>query len=77
MRFATVAEAKNRLSEYLAKARRRNEPILITHHGKPYALIQPVSEQDLDALDWKQLSRKRLAEAWGNGPDAHALYDYL
>ncbi len=63
MRFATVAEARNRLSEYLAKARRRNEPILITHHGKPYALIQPLAEQDLDELDWKRLTRRRLAAA--------------
>ena len=75
MRFATVAEAKNRLSEYLAKARRRNEPILITHHGKPYALIQPLSEQGLDELDWQRLTRRRLAAAWEDEPDA--LYDYL
>ena len=75
MRFATVAEARNRLSEYLAKARRRNEPILITHHGKPYALIQPLAEQDLDELDWKRLTRRRLAAAWEGEPDA--LYDYL
>ena len=75
MRFATVAEAKNRLSEYLAKARKRKEPILITHHGKPYALIQPLSEEDLDDLDWRQLTRKRLASAWEDEPDA--LYDYL
>ena len=75
MRFATVAEAKNRLSEYLANARRRNEPILITHHGKPYALIQPLSERDLDEVDWRRLTRRRLAAAWEDEPDA--LYDYL
>ena len=75
MQFATVAEAKNRLSEYLARARKRNEPILITHHGKPYALIQPLSERDLDDLDWKRLARQRLAAAWEDEPDA--LYDYL
>jgi prevent-host-death family protein len=75
MRFATVAEARNRLSEYLAKARRRNEPILITHHGKPYALIQPLSERDLDEVDWKRLTHRRLAAAWEDEPDA--LYDYL
>jgi prevent-host-death family protein len=75
MRFATVAEAKNRLSEYLAKARRRNEPVLITHHGKPYALIQPLSERALDDVDWQRLTRRRLAAAWEDEPDA--LYDYL
>jgi prevent-host-death family protein len=75
MRFATVAEVKNRLSEYLANARQRNEPILITHHGRPYALVQPLSELDLEGLDWKRLTRKRLAEAWEDEPDA--LYAYL
>ncbi len=75
MRFATVAETKNRLSEYLAKARRLKEPILITHHGKPYALIQPLSERALDDVDWQRLTRRRLAAAWEDEPDA--LYDYL
>ena len=75
MRCATVAEAKNKLSEYLAKARKRKEPILITHHGKPYALIQPLSEEDRDDWDWHQVTRKRLASAWEHEPDA--LYDYL
>lgn len=75
MRFATVAEVKNKLSEYLASARRRNEPILITHHGKPYALIQPLSERDLDELDRKRLTHRRLASAWEDEPDA--LYNYL
>ena len=70
MRFATVAEVKNKLSEYLASARSRNEPILITHHGKPYALIQPLSERDLDELDWKRLTQRRLATAWADEPDA-------
>ena len=41
MRFASVAEVKDGLSEYLARARKKNEPIVVTHHGKPYALIQP------------------------------------
>ena len=75
MQFATVAEAKNRLSEYLARARRRNEAIVITHHGKPYALIQPLSERDLDDLDWQRLTARRLATAWEDEPDA--LYSYL
>ena len=75
MQFATVAEAKNRLSEYLARARRRNEPIVITHHGKPYALIQPLSEKDLDDLDWERLTARRLPAAWEGEPDD--LYNYL
>lgn len=75
MRFASVAEVKNRLSEYLAQAREEKEPIIVTHHGKPYAPIQPISEQDLEGLEWRQLAEERLRQAWEG--EADALYDYL
>lgn len=75
MRFASVAEVKNQLSRYLAQSRRKREPIVVTHHGKPYALIQPLSEGDLEELEWKALARRRLARAWEGESDA--LYDYL
>ena len=75
MRFVSEAEVKDGLSEYLARARKKNEPIVVTHHGKPYALIQPLTEQDLEELEWKQLARRKLARAWEREEDA--LYDYL
>jgi prevent-host-death family protein len=75
MRYASVADVKNRLSRYLAQARKANEPIVVTHYGKPYALIQPLSERDLEELGWKQLGEARLREAWEGEDDA--LYDYL
>ena len=75
MRFASVAEVKNNLSAYLNRARSRNEPIIVTHRGKPYALIQPLSEKDLEALSWGRLAERRLREAWDGEDDA--LYDYL
>lgn len=75
MRFASVAEIRNELSEYLAQAQKKKEPIVVTRHGKPYALIQPISEQDLEGLEWKGLSRRRLSKAWEGEDDA--LYDYL
>jgi prevent-host-death family protein len=75
MRFASVAEVKNRLSEYLARARRTREPIIVTHHGKPYALIQPLAEDELGELEWRDFARKRLARAWEGEPDER--YDYL
>ena len=75
MRFASVAEVKNGLSAYLARARKRNEPIVVTHHGKPYALIQPLAEGDLEELEWRKLARRRLARAWEGEEDG--LYDYL
>ena len=70
MRFASVAEVKNGLSAYLARARKKNEPIVVTHHGKPYALIQPLTEEDLEELEWRRLARKRLARAWEGKEDA-------
>jgi prevent-host-death family protein len=75
MRFASVAEVKNQLSEYLARAQKKNEPIVVTRHGKPYAIIQPISEQDLESLEWKGLVKKRLSKAWEGEDDS--LYDYL
>jgi prevent-host-death family protein len=75
MRFASVADIKNRLSEYLARARRKGEPIIVTRHGKPYALIQPLTDRDLEDLDWSEFRKGRLARAWAGEDDA--LYDYL
>jgi prevent-host-death family protein len=75
MRYASVAEVKNKLSAFLNRARRRREPIVVTSHGKPCALIQSISDRDLEALDWNGLSRERLRRAWEGEPDD--LYDYL
>ena len=75
MRFASVADVKNQLSVYLARARKKKEPIVITHHGRPYALTQPISERDLEGLEWQQLAADRLRRAWEGEDDA--LYDYL
>jgi prevent-host-death family protein len=75
MRFASVAEVKNHLSAYLARARKKGEPIIVTHHGRPYALIQPLSERDLERLEWDRLTRRQLEAVWEGEDDA--LYDYL
>jgi len=75
MLFASVAEVKNQLSRYLAQAKKTGKPIIVTHHGKPYALIQTITEKDLEELGWKHLAEMRLEEAWVGEDDA--LYDYL
>jgi len=64
MRFASVAEVKNELSQYLARARKKNEPILVTRHGKPYAIIQPITKEDLESLEWKSVTKNRLNKSW-------------
>jgi prevent-host-death family protein len=75
MKFISVAQVKNRLTVYLAQARRKKESIIVTRHGKPYALIQPISEQDLETLEWERLAQNRLRTAWEGEDDA--LYKYL
>lgn len=75
MQFASVAAVKNQLSRYLTRARQKNEPIVVTRHGKPYALIQPIRTRDLEALSWQRLADERLRETWEGEDDA--LYDYL
>lgn len=75
MRFASIAEVKNRFSEYLAQLHQAGEPIVVTNHGRPYALIQRLSEEDLEELAWRELARRRLDQAWEDEDDA--LYDYL
>jgi prevent-host-death family protein len=75
MRFVSVAEVKDQLSAYLARARKKRERIVVTHHGKPYALILPITEVDLEGLEWNELVDERLRQAWEGEDDA--LYDYL
>jgi prevent-host-death family protein len=75
VRFATVAELKNGLSRYLRRARREREPIVVTLHGRPYALVQPIEEKDLEELEWRELARRQLSGAWKGEDDE--LYDYL
>src|ERR1700682_2205491 len=63
MRFASIAELKDGLSEYLVRARKKGEPIIVIRHGKPYALILPLEGEDLEELDWKRLAGGRRGGA--------------
>jgi prevent-host-death family protein len=75
MRFASVAEVKNGLSEYLARAQKKKEPIVVTRHGKPCAIIQPITPADLESLEWRGVTKRRLIKAWEGEDDS--LYGYL
>ena len=48
MKSASVSETKNGLSALLEEVR-RGETVLITHHGKPVARIEPCVAADLTA----------------------------
>ncbi len=44
--ICSTYEAKARLSELLAKVRRNNKRIVITHRGKPVAELGPISRSE-------------------------------
>ena len=48
MKSASVSETKNSLSALLDEVR-RGETVLITHHGKPVARIEPCNTAELAA----------------------------
>jgi prevent-host-death family protein len=47
MKFATVREAKSRFSEMIRLAA-KGKKVLVTSHGKPVAMIQGMSEDELE-----------------------------
>lgn len=62
MKSYTVAELKTHASRILTSAQREGADALITRHGRPLALLVPVSSED---LEWSLLPRvrRRLAKA--------------
>ncbi|MEW6324632.1 MAG: type II toxin-antitoxin system Phd/YefM family antitoxin [Nitrospirota bacterium] len=46
MKMATVAEVKNKLSEYLKRAEK--EDVVITRSGKPTAVLHHLGEDELE-----------------------------
>lgn len=75
MRVASIGEVTNRLTEYIAESRISKEPIVITRHGRPYALIHALTKDDVDRFLWMEMAKRNLSNAWQGEEDA--LYDYL
>lgn len=62
MRFYTVAELKTNASKILASSRKEEKEAVITRHGKPTALLIPITEEE---LEWslREPVRARLRRA--------------
>ena len=73
--IASVTEGRSRLAIYLAQAVKEKRSIRMTRHGKPYALIHPISECDLEELEWERRGLNRLLQSWKDEDDS--LYNYL
>lgn len=75
MTFASVRDLKRHLIAHVRRARKTNEPIVVTRYGRPYALIRALKSEDLEMSGWKELAERQLSHTWENDDDA--LYDYL
>lgn len=64
MRLATVAEVKNKLSEYMRRARK--EDIVITRLGKPTAVLHHFGEDEMEdyLLEHDPKFKTKIEKRW-------------
>ncbi|MBI2981268.1 MAG: type II toxin-antitoxin system Phd/YefM family antitoxin [Deltaproteobacteria bacterium] len=68
MKSATLREVKQQLSEYVNQSQK--QPVLVTKHGRPSALLRGVEGYDLedivymtDRSFWKMIRERRSQKA--------------
>lgn len=78
MKIVGVRAAKAALSEYLDLA--QTERVIVTHHGKPVALLVGLQGYDLadvvtasDTAFWKRIEARRKPPTVSSEADRHAL----
>jgi hypothetical protein len=74
MRFASVAEIRNQFIKISGRGKEEKGAYFGDQPWKAHALIQPISERELETLDWAKLIEERLQPAWS--ADEDELYDY-
>jgi prevent-host-death family protein len=50
MKMATTAQLKAHANELLTMVRNQSKPVIITRHGKPCAVLEPCTEDDLEGI---------------------------
>lgn len=50
MKMVTTAELKTHANRLLGLIRSQSRPVIITRHGKPCAVLEPCTEDDLEGL---------------------------
>ncbi|MBA5867438.1 MAG: type II toxin-antitoxin system prevent-host-death family antitoxin [Nitrospira sp. CR1.3] len=79
MRFANVRELKSKTSEMLRTVERGNT-VLVTTHGRPTAMIVPVTEDDIEdaLLAYSPKLRKKIEEGLKDirAGRTRALFEY-
>jgi len=53
MKMVSTAELKADANRLLGLVRNGNQPIVITRHGKPCAVLEPCTEDDIEGLSFQ------------------------
>lgn len=65
MKLMNTTEAKSHFTQIARAVSSRKEPVVITRHGKPYVILEPVTDQDLEsiAFEYSEEVRRLIREA--------------
>lgn len=54
-----IRELKNQTSSIVRQVREESAEYIITHHGRPVAILRPIHEDDVEALE-----KQKAVESW-------------
>jgi prevent-host-death family protein len=54
-----IRELKNKISSIVRQVREESAEYIITHHGRPVAILRPINEEDTKALE-----KQKAVESW-------------
>ena len=65
MKLITTTEAKDHFTAIARQVTRRREPVVVTFHGTPRVVIEPMTEDDLEdlAFQYSPEVRRMVREA--------------
>lgn len=57
MKKIGIRELKNKATSILRGVREKEEAYLVTHHGRPIAVLRPFTDQDAQTLEKQQIEK--------------------
>ena len=65
MKLATIADAKNHFTALARAVQKSKKPVVVTNRGRPYIVLEPITEDDLDqlAFEYSDDVRRLIREA--------------
>lgn len=71
MKFATIREINQKISQFLRLIEDENEQVIITRNGKPCAILTKLDEEDLE--DYILMEKHRVEEIASNPQGLRSL----